>query len=300
MFWPEAREIGYLQGQAWEQIELSCAVRHNILINLGNTAPLVRQKQIVVIHDAGVFSTPDAYSWKFRFWYRFLHNSLIKNGSRIVTVSEFSRDDIIRHLHIKSSSISVISEGVDHMQDIVVDSTILSKHNLEPGRFVLSVGAAANHKNISALGLLAEKLKEQGVPLVIVGSPGGNLYQLTQPLKSACYTLRVSDGELKALYQNASCFVFPSRYEGFGLPTLEAMACGCPVVAADIASLREVCGDAALFCNPYSSDDIAVRVLNLLSSTHECEELKKKGEIHATKFTWAKAAKELDEIAGTL
>ncbi len=106
---------------------------------------------------------------------------------------------------------------------------------------------------------------------------------------------RVSDAQLKALYQNAGCFIFPSHYEGFGLPPMEAMDCGCPVVAADIPVLREICAGGVQFCNPDSPVDIAAQVLAVLDSPARQKELREAGKIRAAAFTWARAAAALND-----
>jgi glycosyltransferase involved in cell wall biosynthesis len=262
-----ARETGHLQGQAWEQRELSYAARDGFLVNLGNTAPLLGRRQLVVIHDAGVFSTPNAYSWKFRSWYKFMHAWLVRRRVPIVTVSEFSRQELIRHLHVSAAQVTVMTEGADHALRIKPDTGVLQKLALGHGEFVLAVGTLSAHKNLKALDALARHLASRNIPLIIAGSLGGGAFQangaagLPQPAR---YIGRVTDEELKALYEHAGCFVFPSRYEGFGLPAVEAMACFCPVVAADIPALRETCGTAAHYADPTRPEEIAARTLEIL------------------------------------
>ncbi len=296
-FWSGAREVGKRQGQGWEQLDLSRAVGEGLLVNLGNTGPLLVRRQLLVIHDAGVFSTPEAYSRKFRLWYKILQASLIRRGAGVVTVSEFSRREILHHLPAHPARVRVVPEGADHMQRIDAAPEILARHGLEPGRFVLSVGTPAAHKNLAALGLLAQRLQERGVPLVMAGGISGSAFQAARLPPHALYTGRVSDAQLKALYQTAGCFVFPSLYEGFGLPPVEAMACGCPVVAADIPVLRENCADAVQFCDPRSPEDIAAKVLAVLESPGHRQELREAGKARAGHFTWARAAAVLDDIA---
>jgi glycosyltransferase involved in cell wall biosynthesis len=297
--WPQAREAGRRQGQAWEQLELPRAAAGTVLLNLGNTAPLLRRRQLIVIHDAGVFSTPEAYSKAFRSWYKLMQGWLARSGVPIVTVSEFSRREILAHLPAKPAQVAVMPEGADHMDRIDAAPEILARHNLARNGYVLCVGTLAAHKNLSALSALAQALAARNVPLVMVGGLGGAAFQgadtsrLPQPAR---YIGRVSDAELKALYQAAGCFVFPSRYEGFGLPAVEAMACGCPVVAADISALREACGDAAAFCNPAAPEDIAVKVLALLDDPAHQASLRQRGTARAAALTWRAAAARLHSI----
>ena len=295
------RAVGRRQGQAWEQIELPAQARGGVLINLGNTAPLQGGAQVVVIHDAGVFATPEAYSWQFRAWYRFVQRRLVQGRSRIVTVSEFARDEICRHLGADPYDVGVISEGADHMNAIAATPAIL--RTLPPGRFVLAVGNLAAHKNLAALSRLALALAERGVNLVITGglATGAFAQASRQALpEPACYLGRVSDGELKALYQSAACLVFPSRYEGFGLPPIEAMAVGCPVAVSGIAPLREACGEAALYFDPASPDDIARTVGRLLNDEVLEQRLRQAVLQQARPYTWKRAATQLAAAADGL
>ena len=295
--WPGAREVGSCQGQRWEQFDLPRAIMTDgLLVNLGNSGPILASRQVVVIHDAGVFSTPEAYSRKFRIWYKFLQKQLIRRGAAIITVSEFSRQEILRHLPAKSAQVGVMPEGADHMHLIESEPLILAECGLEPGRFVLCVGSLAAHKNLGALDYLAQKLYEHGTPFVIAGDMGGAPFQKAELPQPARYIGRVSDAQLKALYEAASCLVFPSRYEGFGLPPLEAMTCGCPVVAADIPVLREICAEAAQFCDPASPGDIAKQVFSVLGSVTRQEELSEAGFLHSKAFTWRRAGSALDDF----
>ncbi|MBU6448392.1 MAG: glycosyltransferase family 4 protein [Rhodospirillales bacterium] len=298
-FWPGAREAGARQGQAWEQLNLPRAAAGGLLLNLGNTGPIMASKQIVVIHDTGVFRTPEAYSRKFRLWYKFLQYQLIRRGADIITVSEFSRQEILRCLPVDAARVGVMPEGADHMHLIEPDQKILTEQGLEPMRFVLCVGSLAAHKNLAALGCLARQLHERGMPLVVAGNLSGSAFQTALLPQPAQYIGRVSDAQLKALYEAASCLVFPSRYEGFGLPPLEAMTCGCPVVASDIAVLREVCADAAQFCNPAYPDDIARKVIAVIGSASRREEMREAGFLRSRIFTWQRAAAVLDDFVKT-
>ena len=292
------RAVGYRKGQIWEQFELARYARSGILINLGNTAPLRQRRQIVVIHDAAVYTNPAGYDWKFRLWYKFMQSRLIARGACVVTVSEFSRHELSRWFSVPADRIAVISEGADHMHAIAPEPEILQR--LSGNRFVLAVGNLAAHKNLRALSELAVRLAERNVRLVITGGLAAGAFRpgaagaLPQP---ACYVGRVSDGALKALYQEAACLVFPSLYEGFGLPAVEAMICGCPVAASDIPALREACGAAALFFDPASPSDIADQVCRIIDDTSLRHDLSSAGLMHARAFTWSRAAAQLVDVA---
>jgi glycosyltransferase involved in cell wall biosynthesis len=291
---PFVRVVGRREGQLWEQFELPRHATSGTLVNLGNTAPLLRSSQVVVIHDAGVFSTPEAYSRRFRLWYKFAQRLYVRRGACIVTVSEFSRQELIRHLGARPDRVAVISEGADHMASIAADHGVLTR--VPPGRFVLVVGNFAAHKNLAALSDLAARLKARGETLVVTGGLAPGAFQkvrqnaMPQP---ACYVGRVSDGELKSLYEHAACLVFPSSYEGFGLPAVEAMACGCPVVVSRIPALQETCADAAVYVDPQSPADITKQVCALLDDPAREEMMRAKARSRALEFTWARAARQL-------
>ncbi len=287
-------QAGRLTGQLWEQIELPRLAGRRMLISLGNTAPLFACRQLVVLHDAAVFAQPYGYSWKFRLWYRFLQKSLCRTDARLVTVSEFSRRELARYLGVSVSRISVIPEGGEHIRQTPPDPSILTQYDLSRRPFVLAVGNLAPHKNLRALSALAATLHERGIPLVISGGANPSVFGAEAVLpQPALYVGRVTDGQLHALYQAASCFVFPSLYEGFGLPAVEAMACGCPVVAAEIPSLQEVCADAAVYADPDEPEAIRARVLQVLDDSQLSERLRENGYRRADFYTWDKAAQAL-------
>jgi glycosyltransferase involved in cell wall biosynthesis len=297
----EIGRVGRSRGQIWEQFELPTYDRQGVLINLGNTAPLLRRRQIVVIHDAAVFSQPQAYSWKFRAWYKLLQKALAITGTRVVTVSEFSRSEIAKHLGMNKNSIEVITEGADHMNRTISDNRILLQHDLQPGSFVLAVGNLSLHKNLVALFETARMLSQRGIKLVITGSLNRKIFRGNGNLPNpATYVGRISDNELAALYRSANSFVFPSLYEGFGLPAVEAMACGCPVVASDIPALREVCGEAALYADPRNQQDIANRVAQLLDNEGMRALSLEKMQSQVRRYTWEIAASKLLSIAKSL
>lgn len=294
-----SRAVGRWQGQAWEQLELPRHARDGILLNLGNTAPVFGRQQIVVIHDAGIFQTPQSYSAGFRLWYRLLHNVLARSGTRIVAVSEFTRQELAKFLHIPAGRVSVISEGADHMARLNARDSVLESARLAPQQYVLAVGNLAVHKNLGALTQLAALLAERGLRLVITGGFDNSTFAGSASHRlpaDAIYVGRVSDEALKALYASAACFVFPSLYEGFGLPAVEAMACGCPVVAADVPGLRETCGDAALYCDPSQPAEIAAQVLRIVEDKALATCFQEAGLRRAARYRWADAADALLDV----
>jgi len=288
---------GALAGHLWEQAVLPWRARDGVLVNLGNTAPIIAGRQVVVIHDAGVFATPEAYSAKFRAWYGFLQRRLVHGRAVVATVSAFSRAEIGRVFGIDASCIPVLGEGAEHLLAVPPDATVLTRNALEPGRFVLAVGSLAAHKNLAALGPTAAMLGARGMTLVVTGGFNRTVFGAVSGAPQAARSVgRVDDAGLRALYEAAACFVFPSRYEGFGLPAAEAMASGCPVIAAKAGALPEVCGEAAVYCDPASAADIARAVATVLDDPARAAELRGRGRARAAELTWARAAAALHEV----
>lgn len=291
-----AEAVGRRNGQAWEQLDLPRALRGDILVNLGNTAPVMAgARQAVVIHDAGAFDTPESYSFAFRTWYRLLQRRLARGGARLLTVSEFSRGRIAAALGVAGAAIGVLPEGGEHILRVPADEGILARHGLVPARYALVVGNPAAHKNLAALTAAAEVLGAKGLVLAVAGAADPAVFRAGGGVGTDAARVlgRVSDAELRALYAGALCLVFPSRYEGFGLPPLEAMTCGCPVVASHAGAVPEVCGAAALWFNPAQPATLGEALLRLIEEDGLREGLRAAGLARAARFTWERAAREL-------
>jgi glycosyltransferase involved in cell wall biosynthesis len=288
--------VGTRSGQVWEQIDLPRALRGDVLVNLGNTAPLLAgARQAVVIHDAGAFDTPESYSFAFRSWYRLLQKRLARSGARILTVSEFSRGRIAATLGVEAASIGVLPEGGEHVLRVPADAGVLARHGLERARYALVVGNPAAHKNLAALSSAAEMLGQHGLVLAVAGAADPTVFRAGGGVAAEAARVlgRVSDAELRALYENALCLIFPSRYEGFGLPPLEAMVCGCPVVAAHAGAVPEVCDGAALWFDPDQPATLAEALSRLIEEEGLLDGLRQAGLERARHFTWEAAARAL-------
>ncbi len=292
------RRVGLLSGHAWEQLELPWHARGGVLLNLGNTAPLALGRQIVVLHDARSFTMPQAYAWQFGTFYRTLQRSLVRRGVCIATVSRFAQRELAHHLRLDPAAIPVLGEGAEHLLRQPLLPGLHHALGLERP-YVLSVGSLARHKNLAALSATAAHLAGREMDLVLIGDIdrrvfGTDAAGLPAPAR---WIGRRGDAELRTLYAGAACFVFPSLDESFGLPAVEAMACGCPVVAARAGSLPELCGDAALLVDPADPGDIAAAVARVLDEPGLADRLRAAGRARAAGFTWEAAARRLAALA---
>ncbi len=286
------RHLGTRGGQGWEQWALPRAAQ-GTLLNLGNTGPLLAgRRQAVVIHDAGVFDTPESYGWKFRLWYRVMQRGLAARGARILSVSEFSAGRIAAALCIPRAGIGVTLEGGEHILRAPADTAVLARHGLAPGGYALVIGTGAAHKN---LGIVRRAMAAQGLVLAVAGAKDSAVFRAGEADSGGEVRAlgRVSDAELRALYEGALTLLFPSRYEGFGLPPLEAMWCGCPVIAARAGAVPEVCGEAALWFDPDAPEALGEAIATLAAGPAQRNALITAGRARAAGFSWEAAARRL-------
>lgn len=222
-----------------------------------------------------------------------------KKASKILTISNSSRNDIIREYQVAKDKVVVTYPGIKSGMKENPDSQVLKKHGIK-GEYILFVGTIQPRKNIKNLIKAFSEIykKNKDLTLVIVGKKGW-LYEeiIASPTElnivdQVKFLDFVSDKELSGLYENALCFVLPSLYEGFGLPVLEAMKHGCPVITSNVSSLPEAGGDAALYVNPEDVSDIKEKIETLIKDKKLRDNLIKKGYLQVKKFSWEKTAKE--------
>ncbi|HYE67046.1 MAG TPA: glycosyltransferase family 1 protein, partial [Anaerovoracaceae bacterium] len=216
----------------------------------------------------------------------------------IFTVSEFSKRELSRYCHIPPERITVVYPGVEHILRVAPDERILDRHALRGQPFLFAVSSNSPHKNFAALLAAIRRLGNVDFKFVIAGGTFGRVFQSTGVEELPENVIRVgyvSDGELRALYEHARAFVFPSYYEGFGIPPLEAMACGCPVICSNAASLPEVCGDAAVYFEPRDVEGIGNQICQVMKNPVGLASLIARGFARAHAFKWEQTARRLIE-----
>lgn len=292
----DVETFGRLSGHLWEQIELPLFLLKQgspYLLNLANTAPLLYSKNFFVLHDIAYERFPDSFSKKFRLLYRFMVPKLIKSSVNVMTVSEFSKNEISELYSVKSDSISVVHNAVS--------GNFKAVGSEKKQAYILAVSSLSYQKNFHSLIQAYSQLDCKDVKLYLVGAINNNFSKnnLLEDIYNnpqIAFLGRVDDEDLVKLYSGAQCFVYPSLYEGFGIPPLEAQACGCPVIVSNAASLPEVCGDSVVYCDPSDIDDIAGKIRLVLSDSALRDSLRVKGYENIKRFSWEKSARQIIKI----
>jgi glycosyltransferase involved in cell wall biosynthesis len=288
--------LAHRAGHAWEQFVLplqtaGCA----LLYSPANLAPALGRANVVVIHDVAALRRPDAYSRLYVEYQRRLLPALARRARLVITVSEFSRRELIDVLGAAPERIKVIPGGVDERFSARADPAAALKHYGLERPYVLAVGTVSERKNLSALEQAARALGERGLEVVVAGSDRGYLRGSQVALRRVGY---VPERLLPGLYAGARALVMPSRYEGFGLPCLEAMACGTPVVAADRGALPETVAEAGLLVDPDEPEQLAEALVRASLDADLRDSLKAAGRARAARFGWDRTAAATDEALG--
>ncbi|MGF1730521.1 glycosyltransferase family 4 protein [Photobacterium kasasachensis] len=287
----DVQVIGNSTGHLWEQVELPLYLKRKCanatLINFCNTAPILYCNKVSTVHDIAFIKWSKSFSKSFSMFYKFLIPLIIKSSKRLVTVSEFSKTEIERYYKLSSSPFIVIHNAVD-------DSFKGYTSNYKKDNYILAVSSLNSQKNFEGLLNAFHLTNDNTLKLKIVGSRNqafSNSVFTDKDFNDRIEFLgRVSDEELKELYSNAKCFVYPSFYEGFGIPPLEAQSCLCPVIVSDAASLPEVCKDSVLYCDPYDPIDIAAKIDLVCSDYALTRRLIDSGIKNIERFSWEKSA----------
>lgn len=265
-------------------------------------------KKVITFHDLSYEIYPEHFSFKRRLWHTFINpKKQSREAHKIIAISESTKSDLVNIYGISPDKIKVIYSGVDDKFQPIgwndVRFTRIKKKYQLPEYFVLYFGAIEPRKNIAGLIKAFTELKSsyqgfQNLKLVVAGIKGWLYDEIIETAKTSphskdiIFTGFVDDEDKLFVYNLASIFVYPSFYEGFGFPPLEAMACGLPTITSNTSSLPEVVGDGAIMIDPYNIDEL-VEAMNMCLSNDELRTvLREKGLIQAKKFSWKHSSRE--------
>jgi len=269
----EIQTLQFLRGHLWEQISLAAFARGAYLINASYSAPVGKRAQLITVHDASVRAHPQTFSLGYRLVNNLMMSALAPRVDSMMTVSHFSADELRRHFKLARNDVVVGRSGWEHVSAApqLDAAPVLQRYGLSAGTYLLAVGSPKANKNF---GLIPRALRlldaQQTMPVAVAGSLDSRVYRdIGSPSDQAMRWLGyVPDDELNVLYRHAAWFIFPSLYEGFGLPPLEAMANGCPVLAARAASIPEIYGDAVLYFDPHDAASLAALLHEVTAGAH--------------------------------
>lgn len=283
--------VGRFHNRMWEHISfpLYVAKKQGISLNLCNVAPLP-SPGIVCIHDVRIKAAPEYFSKKFLLWYNLLFRNETKRAKGIITVSEFSKSEIMKYYHVDADRIAVIPNAWQHYKRIGYDEGALKKYGVEKGRYFFSMCSLEPNKNFRWVAEVAKKNPEQ--VFAVAGSVNEKVFaeglgfQCPENMRLLGY---VSDEEAKTLMRDCRAFLFPTFYEGFGIPPLEAISAGTRcVVVADTAVMHEIFGDSVVYVDPY---DHGASFKDIQGRETDEEERQRVLE----KYSWEKSARALKE-----
>ncbi|MFZ7121894.1 MAG: glycosyltransferase family 4 protein [Eubacteriaceae bacterium] len=257
------------------------------------SSPLIKTKMVMTVHDLNHIKFSQFYSRFHKFYYKYIVKPSAKKSERIITVSNFSKKEIIEWLNYSSENkIIVTYNGIDEkfkeIKDKKLQDEIKIKYNL-PEKYILYIGNLKQHKNVETLIKSIKYLKNDNIKLVINGKKNKRIqkiieqYHLINRIRFIGY---VDDDDLPTIYSIAKVFVFPSLYEGFGLPPLEAMACGCPTIVSNMASLPEVVGNEGWTFSPKDFKELAYKINILLDNKELYTKQMEYGKQQALNYTW--------------
>lgn len=290
--------FGIFTGALWEQLELPLYLKKHknpLLLNLTNTAPIFYKNQINTIHDITSIKHPNWYSKKAALYYKFLLPHVAKNCKNLLTVSNYVKKDLITFFKIDPNNIFIVPNAVS---EVFKENKTISTFDY---KYILAVGSIDPRKNLVRLINAFSKLENKTIKLILVGQKHKSFSEIKfdstkEKYKNIVFTGYISDSELVNYYKNAELFIFPSLEEGFGIPPLEAMSCNCPVLVSNLSSMPEVCKDAAIYFNPYDTEDLWQKMNFVLQDTELLADLKEKGKKRAAIFCWQKSALIINDL----
>ncbi|KPY88092.1 Glycosyl transferase, group 1 family protein [Pseudomonas syringae pv. tagetis] len=293
----QAQRIGHSTGHVWEQIDLPLHLKRQgspLLISISNTGPMFYGNQIATHHDINYVRYPQSYTRLFRLAYRTITPILLSRARTLITGSSFSRGEIASFYGYAEDKVLVVPAAVS--DEFKPGTTFVDQP-----KYLLAVSSPAVHKNFNRMIQAFLSLRGHAdLQLHIVGAASA-LFADPDLQRLACrdprirFLGRLNDAELIAQYQGATAFVFPSLYEGFGIPPLEAQACGCPVLAANAASIPEVLQGSALYFDPLDVSHMAAAMQRMLIDAPLRNALQVQGLHNVQRFSWDLSAQRLSQ-----
>lgn len=295
-----------VKGHLWEQSILPKILGNELLWSPANTGPLAVAHQVVTIHDIAALDHPEWFNASFAHWYGWLTPRLVKRVQCVITVSEFSKTRLLERTEIDESKIVVIPNGVNERfyprpQEEV--NSVLYKLRIQSRRYVLSLGSIEPRKNIARLLSAWSGCHNQlddDIILVVAGARGSDRVfrdsGVLNPLPRVQFTGFVPDAYLPALYSGALALIYPSTYEGFGLPVAEAMASGCVPVVSNTTALPEVARDAGITFDPLNVSQLAYAVVTVCQREGLRRQLRQKALRESERFSWDRAAERVRQV----
>ena len=304
---------GLLWYLRWPKLDTLCRGADIFFMpNLNFAAVSQQAKLVVTAHDLSFEAYPETFSWKRRLWHLLVNfRGLCWRASLIVAVSHSTKQDIQLYYRIPDRKVVVTHSGLD--QEFVRLSRndpellrVKEKYHL-PYRYILYFGTFEPRKNIRAVVQAYEIYRhsigeKECVPLVLAGSPGWKSEEIFREIEASPYQSDIRllgfipDADKHALYNLATVFIYPSFYEGFGFPPLEAMACGVPTIVSRNSSFPEIVGEGAIMIDPYQPDELYRAMIAILSDHAFAEKLSRAGEHQTKKYTWERTADELSKM----
>lgn len=286
-------QFGRLPASLWEQIELPIFLMRKgspLLINLAGTGPVMYKNKIMALYDLAFKHHPEWFSFSFQKVYNILIPIGLKNSKKIITDSNYVKNDIVRTYNIKEEKIEVI---------YAAPSDMFQDQGLDREKFVLTVSSIDPRKNLKAV-VKAFKSLNTDYQLVIVGKRNHifSKFDLDEEMKDSQikFTGYLSDEKLVELYNKAEIFIYASLFEGFGMPPLEAQACGCSCIVSNVTSLPEVYKDSVEYCTPTNELSISSSMDKLIKNESKRKMLREKGFKNVSRFSWARSAEQLNQI----
>ncbi|KAF2510787.1 glycosyltransferase family 4 protein [Flavobacterium zhairuonense] len=285
-------KTGNLKSHFWEQIDLQRFLKSQgspLLVNFSGLGPIFYKNQVITIHDLSFYANKKWFSKTYTFFYRNATPILARNAIKILSVSNFSKNEIVKYLKVSEKKIEVIYNAVSDTINPSRNNEI-STSNINyilDYKYILAVCSIDPRKNLQRLIDSFSELNLPDIKLVLVGKKSNHFnVKLKSDSNNIIFAGFVSDFELAMLYDNCDFFIYPSLYEGFGIPPLEAMYKESATIVSDIPSLREVCADAAIYVNPYDTESIKKGILKLIDNSVLKEEMRIKGKARSTFFKW--------------